>query len=431
MTPVENAQAVLVVAVALAAFSRLRHGDEPLLLYRSVLMGCAGLFVAVYTHRLIGLIGAPPMDWDFLAFYLDAHVARTADTLYGPEGYRAAVRTMQSQMDSLGIVVSDGFRREIIDVGFKNPPFSAFVFVWLSALPIGAAHVVWRIVVAASIAAYGVLLVRLMRGRATGPVSPGFGEWLALTLVVVLSLRGTSAVLLFGQTSAFVALFLLLAVLAVRHPRAGAWASLAVIFKPVAAIALPFFLFARYWRTVAVMVLVIGVAIIASLVAFGLDDWQNYAMQEFTRTSPAWLYFQDNTTSMLAVIMRWQGVQDYPWTRPDVMLMNSVATIVLLAWGAYLAFRHGRTQGRLAFCAMLVVGLLIYPGTQISYDLIGAIPMLAIAAEMTRRSHRDLWVGAFLCTSIGLLNWVPIASYFLMLCVATILLHRRVTAVPG
>lgn len=421
--PVENAQAVLVVAVAMVAFSRLRQGKKLRLLYRSVLLGCAGLFVAVYVHRLIGLIGAPPMEWDFLAFYLDGYVARTADTLYDPEGYSVAVRTLRDEMDSLGIVLSDGFRREVVEVGFKSPPFSAYVLMWMSALPIETAHFIWRFVVAASLAAYCILLTGLRRRPVPGSVSSGFIDHFALTLVVVLSMRGSSAVLLFGQTSAFVAVFLLLAVLCVRHPHAGLWAALAVIFKPLAAIAFPFFLIARYWRQSALMASAIVVAIMASLATFGLDDWQNYSMQEFARTSPAWLYFQDNTTSMLAEIMRWNDVQDYPWARPDVMLTNNIATIVTLSWGAYLAFRYGRAQSRLAFSTMIVVGLVVYPGTQVSYGLIGAIPMLAIASEMARRSYRDIWVGAFVCISIGLLNWVPLTSWALMLCLATVLLH--------
>lgn len=357
-----------------------------------------------------------------MAFYFDAHVARFGQSLYDPAEYYAAIERLDQNVSALGIVLGDVFMREAIDVGYKNPPFTAFVIYPMTFLPLGASHVAWRIAMAASVLVLVLLLARHFSRhfRPLGKLT--FWDYLAFILMIVLSIRGTTATIGYGQTSALVAVFLFLSIALGGRSQAGLWAALGVIVKPVAAITLLVFFVLRRWNQLLVAIGVLLAAVAASALAFGVDDWASYLRQEYVERSPSWVFFQDNTTSLLAEIMRWKEINDYPWTAPGLMELFYAISLSLLALGSLVAFRYGRSHPMLSASLLITIGLIVYPGTQLSYGVMTAVPLAVLLPELWARRQGITVNVLVVCAVIGLLNYMPILAWFFLAVVNVALL---------
>jgi hypothetical protein len=415
-------RSVLVMLVASLSFYRLAASESAPQLYRGILYLGAIALVAAQGLLLARDLQGPPVTWDFMAFYFDAHVARYGGSLYDPAEYHAAVARLDGILGALGVVLDDVFMQEAVDTGYKNPPFTAFVIYPMTFLPMGASHVAWRIAMAASVLLLVVLLSRHI-SRQFQPIGKlTFWDYLAFTLLIALSIRGTTATIGYGQTSALVAVFLFLALAAGERSRAGLWAALGIIVKPVAAIMFPVFFVLRGWKRLFTAIGVLLAAIAASAMLFGVDDWASYLRQEYVERSPAWIFYQDNTTSLLAEIMRWKGVEDYPWTSPGLMELFYGISFTLLGLASLIAFRYGRSHPMLSASLLITIGLIVYPGTQLSYGVMTAVPLAVVLPELWAR-RQDVTINVVvLCAVIGLLNYIPILAWSFLAAVNVVLL---------
>jgi hypothetical protein len=411
-------RSVLLAMVASLSFYRIAHSGISPQLYRAALFLCAAALLFIYGLRFVDYFRGPPENWDFMAFYFDAYVARFGESLFSPGEYHLAAKRLDEEMNALGIVLGDNFRREIIDVGFKNPPFTAFVLYPLTFLPMEASHAAWRSMVVVSILMLAAVMAKNLSDhcRPTGHLR--FLDCLAFCLVIVLTMRAATMTMVYGQTSAIVAIFLLMAIAAGEKNSAGIWAALAVIVKPVAGIIFLYFILLRGWSRILTSIGVLLIAAAASAIAFGVDDWIAYLRLDFAERSPAWLYFQDNTTSLLAEVMRWKGVNDHPWKSPGLMEGFYATSLLLLAVSSLLVLRYGRLQPRLAAALLIAVGLTIYPGTQVSYGVITAIPLAIVLIELWERRCGVVAIAGLVCVTIGLLNYMPIFAWAFLAAVA-------------
>ena len=78
-----------------------------------------------------------PPEGDFLAFWMNGRAALSGENFYNAKTF---------QEIELPYNPSDGFREEIIDVGFWYPPFAMFLFLPLGLANFSNAFLIWQIV---------------------------------------------------------------------------------------------------------------------------------------------------------------------------------------------------------------------------------------------------------------------------------------------
>jgi hypothetical protein len=239
---------------------------------------------------------------------------------------------------------------------FKYSPFSAMVYLPLSALPLPAAKVVWFLLVATAVASVIVLGRKL--ASASGTVRPGPAVLLAALILAKFFLRE----LQLGQINALItALLMGIALLLVRDDEApssrgrmeaGILWGLATALKPYAVIFLPYLVLKRKWRALAWGGAVLAATLAAPALFYGirgnaavLGEW----ISSLSRSTPGLLVSQDNV-SLLAALMKWTHGS------PAASLVYG-AGVALLAALTLLFLRGGRDLPRasVAESALLLV----------------------------------------------------------------------------
>jgi hypothetical protein len=220
---------------------------------------------------------------------------------------------------------------------FKYMPFSAFLYLPLTLLPLPAAKAVWYAVVMVSSALIFYLSAKLVR--------PGKQKMLPVLLITALALgRYFLREIQLGQINAVITVLLLLMALALdrgegegsRRPWArgasGLCWGLATALKPYAVIYFPYFLIKKKWAVLAVGLSVLGLAVLAPSLFYGprgdivvLKEWWS----TLSASTPALLTSQDNV-SLMGFLAKWTGRQNVALTAYLFILAALAALILVL-----------------------------------------------------------------------------------------------------
>jgi len=266
---------------------------------------------------------------------------------------------------------------------FKYSPFSALLYLPLTALPLPAAKAIWFALVLASVAAV-ILLTRASEG------GPGVVSWPALLASFLILAKFFLREIQLGQINAFItALLMGLTVLIVRDDQdarrsAGRQASagllwgLAMALKPYAVIFLPYFVLKRKWRTLAAG----GAVILASLALpaffYGIPG-DGTVIKEWavslSRSTPILLAAQDNV-SLLGALMKWTGGAAGVW------LAYGVA-VALLAGLTLLFLARGQDLPRAAAAesALLLLFIPLISPLGWDYTFLSAFPAVVLVVR--------------------------------------------------
>jgi hypothetical protein len=245
--------------------------------------GC--LVLALLLFALLFLLRAKREMIDFQVNYEAGKRIRTGETLYRLE---------------------DGHYQ------FKYPPFSSFLYVPLSFLPLVAAKAVWYAIVIASSFFIFFLAFRLVPQKNDGRL------WLKILPPLILARYFLREIQL-GQINAAITLLLLLMTSFIlrddesRLERTG-WSAgilwgFATALKPYALIFFPYFLLKKKWKCLASGTLFLGLAFAAPALFYGWagnlrvhKEW----LSTFSRSTPGLLDSQDNI-SLIGFLMKWTG----------------------------------------------------------------------------------------------------------------------------
>jgi hypothetical protein len=200
---------------------------------------------------------------------------------------------------------------------FKYMPFSAFLYLPFTLLPLGAAKAAWYVVVIISIYLVFSLTIRLLRAgrKKTALASAAAAVTLGRYFLRELDL---------GQINALITTLLMLMILsydswAGRPPRpqesrgTGLFWGLATALKPYALIYLPYFVLKKKWLTAARGFLVLGVAVLSPALFYGLKgnvivlgEWRS----TLSASTPRLFTTQDNI-SLMGFLTKWTGRHDF------------------------------------------------------------------------------------------------------------------------
>ena len=265
---------------------------------------------------------------------------------------------------------------------FKYSPFSAMIYLPLSALPLPAAKAVWFLLVGTAIAAMIVLGGKL--AAASGTPKPGPAVVLAVLILAKFFLREIQL----GQINALItALLMGMALLLVRddeapssrlRTEAGILWGLAAALKPYALIFLPYLVLKRKGRALAWGAAVFAAALAVPSLFYGirgnatvLGEW----VSSLSRSTPGLLVSQDNV-SLLAFLMKWMHGS------PAASLVYG-AGIALLAVLTLVFLRGGRDLPRAAVAesALLLVFIPLISPLGWDYTFLSAFAAVVLVMD--------------------------------------------------
>jgi hypothetical protein len=306
---------------------------------------------------------------DFEVNYKAAQRLRLGETLYRP---------------------SDGHYQ------FKYMPFSAFLYLPVTFLPLTGAKAVWYTVILLSTGLIFFLSSKLLSLDKTEALLIGLTSFLVLGRYFLRELQ-------LGQINALITFLLLLAIRFQASPgrprgkESGSGLSwgLATALKPYAAVFFPYLLLLRKWLALASGAAVLILAGLAPSLFYGflgnlrvLNEWQS----SLRASTPSLFSSQDNI-SLIALFTKWTG-------RGRVALVLYLAALAVLAsLVLYLIKRRNECVQPVVLEGTLLLALipLISP-LGWDYTLLSWAPAVMLILKFFPR-YRPLWKGV-LCLNL-------------------------------
>jgi len=307
-----------------------------------------------------------PQEWDFLVFWMDGKVASTGGNFYTAENYREV---------DLPYNPSDGFRNEIIDVGFKYPPMTMFLFFPLGFFNYSKAYLLWQManIVISVICIYGLWRLFL---KEHGVLS------LLLVAALLLVLNPTIGTFYYAQTN-FIALLFFLAFWGTKSKDwGGVWLALCVVVKPYMAVLYFYPLLARRWKMLAVAIITLMSLTVLSTLAFGLDVLVSFFSKPISKV-PLYLYTEIVNQSLLATILRLsqdQIINGSPILNPVYLGIS----FVLLITTTFVAVVNRNNNDHWVILSILFLSLIIYPATLQHYSIFLILPVVLLLQQSYR-----------------------------------------------
>jgi hypothetical protein len=299
-------------------------------------------------------------EWDFLTFWLDGRVASRGLNFYDPQHYHQLAESIRT---------SGEFLQEILNVGFRYPPPTMFLFLPLGFLELQTALQFWY---AFHVLIFLVLVFVLWKAVLQNRTRGG----LILSAVLLIVLRPTMQTFGFAQTNFLVLLFFLLFWINRSTFTGGVFLALGVLTKPIVAV-FAIFLIARWkWKPMVSMVLT-GLAFsVVSAIVFGFHTFVSYFTEYPPGKMPKFVFSESVNQSLNATMLRLGEVAPESvsliFSRGVILL---IIAVMVIATG-WLASMMGEDGEEMALATTLVLALLIYPGTLHHYGVLMSVPLL-------------------------------------------------------
>lgn len=301
-----------------------------------------------------------PPEWDFLVFWLDGKVATAGDNFYRPENY---------QKITLPYEPSDEFRGEIIDVGFKYPPFTMLLLFPLGFFDFSTAYVLWQVLscLIGVACIYGLWKLIL----------PDSG-WVGALFVSAffLLLRPIFSTLFYAQTNFLVLLFFLFFWRWRSDTWGGIWLAFCVVVKPYMLVLYLYPFLARKWKTLAIAILTLLILTLVSVIAFGPDVFMSFVKDPASKV-PAYLYTETVNQSLLATILR-QGLFQSAERSPLLNPLYLGVSLLLTSLTAWITLKPKPERDDWKLLAIVFLALMIYPAALQHYGVFLIMPILLL-----------------------------------------------------
>ena len=254
-------------------------------------------------------------------------------------------------------------------VDFTPPVFHVLLLPFAHVDP-RVGYLIWTAINVAIACMVFQLVLRVVPGAWTQRYV--IGAW-------VVNAAGVQMTLRLGQVSWMVALLVTCAWLAARSSRplvAGAWAGVAIAFKPFLLVAVPVFVVRRQWKSVAACLLTTGASCALSVLLFGREAFVDWLGNLRVVPDPVFATHFLNA-SWVAFVSRANGSY-------LAGLILSAATIAVMLW------RVRTTDEDESWLLLLLAAILASPVGWVYYEPILIGPAVALA--LTGRLKHLRWV---------------------------------------
>jgi alpha-1,2-mannosyltransferase len=279
---------------------------------------------------------------------------------------------------------------------FKYLPFSAFLYVPLTLLPLGPAKAVWFGTVV--VASFLIFLIssQLIGFRSKNFFSPVFFSGLILARYFLREFQ-------LGQINALITLLLLMTIWLLagtaKHragAAGGALVGLATALKPYAAVFFPYFGLRKKWLALLSGLAVLGLAVFAPALFYGwkgnlvvLGEWKS----SLAASTPSLLAAQDNI-SLLAFLMKRTHDQSLSLAIYGIILAALAGLVLFLVHRGKRASRPTILDGFLLLALIPLISPLGW-----DYTFLSAAPALMLIF-MHYDKYRPFWRGVLIVDSL-------------------------------
>ena len=294
-----------------------------------------------------------PKIWDFTAFYLYGKVAANGYNFYLPESYRIVFDSANLPYTNFENLVE-----YVVNIGFLYPPPSILYFIPLGLLPYKIAGIYWTI--------FNLLFL-------IGCIHLVYSMFFksdklnGLILVIILFLISLTvrSTIYFSQTNFILLFYLLLMKKYYNRNFVGVFLALAIFTKPYMIIFGLFFIITRHWKAIASFILSSVMISGFTLLIIGKTTFFSYFTNNPTQRLPNGQYTEQINQSLHAVLLRANLI-----TIEKPYLYLIIATLILTFMLTSLIYLHRRKQDDYILMVLLLVGLMIYPGTLSHYGVL-------------------------------------------------------------
>jgi hypothetical protein len=333
--------------------------------------------------------------WDFTAWFLWGKVAAQGLNFYLPESSQIVYNTL-----NLPAANFEEFVDAIVNVGFLYPPPTMLYFIALGFMPFDLALKLWTsfILIFLFACIYLIYIEFFRKDRLNG---------FMLVSILVLIFPMVNFTIVCSQTNFILLFYLLLIRKYADHKFAGVLLALAFFTKPFMLIFGFYFLLSKNRKAIAYFIA--SALVISGITAFifGIDTFMSYFFNNATQRLPAWTFSEDVNQSLNAILLRANLIS---LDKPYVYLI--IASVVFGATLIYLFYLQKRKQSDFIWAILLLVGLLIYPGTLNYY----AVVLLFITFQFFD-TEKPLGLNLYLLIPvIGIFYYLNSFSVFASIC---------------
>jgi len=306
---------------------------------------------------------------------------------------------------------------------FKYLPFSAFLYLPLTLLPLSGAKAVWFMAIALASVMIFVISTQLIDIKETKLFSPTFFAILILARYFLRELQ-------LGQINALIT-FLLVAMIwllaRLSRPSAGAaggaLAGLSTALKPYAVVFFPYFALRKKWSSLATALAVLGLAIFAPALFYGwkgnlvvLGEWRS----SLSASTPPLLSSQDNV-SLVGFLMKWTQDLSMSFTICGVILAALIGLVLFLLLKGTRIPQSAVLDGFLLLALIPLVSPLGWDYTFLSSA--PAVMLICRHYDKYRRFWRGFLIFNFLVISLSLYDLMGRGLYTVFMSASVITLN--------
>ena len=367
----------------------------------------------LFFSKLIGSITNPAV-WDFPAFYLYGKVAASGYNFYMPENFHQVYNSLHFPASYYNELAN-----EVLDVGFPYPPPTILYFAPLGFLSYDTALVSWTIFNLFFVV--GCIYLIYDQFLRTEKLN---GILLIVALFFLFSPVRTT--IIFNQTN-FILLFYLLLIKKYSDKKiSGIFLALAIFTKPYMIIIGLFFLLKRNWGAIVYSILSAAAICGLTLLFFGKSPFLSYIYSSPALRIPKWVFLEKINQSLHGVLLRAQLI-----THDNPAVYLSIATGILLLAGVYLLMIMKRRLYDYILPILLLVGLLLYPGTLSYYAVLLLFILFQFFNPKSQLGFNSYWH----ILIIGVIYALSIFHVFWCICILLIVLvlkslNQTHTAIP-
>jgi hypothetical protein len=294
---------------------------------------------------------------------------------------------------------------------FKYPPFSAFLYLPLTLLPLSTAKAVWFMAIALASVMIFVISSQLIDNKDNRWLSPAFFAILILARYFLRELQ-------LGQINALITFLLVAMIWLLAGPSlpsasaaGGALAGLSTAFKPYALVFFPYFAFRKKWPALATGLAVLGLATFAPALFYGwkgnwvvLGEWRS----SLAASTPSLISSQDNV-SLIGFIMKRTQDQSLSLTIYGITLAVLIGLVLLLLNRGTRIPRSTILDGFLLLALIPLVSPLGWDYTSLSSA--PAVMLICRHYDKYRRFWRGFLIFNFLVISLSLYDLMGSGLY--------------------
>lgn len=305
----------------------------------------------IFLYNIVNRIFNPGI-WDFTAFYLWGKTAALDYNYYLPENLAIVNSSIRYPFSRLEMYE---FYDYIVNVGFLYPPQTILLFLPLGYFSFKTSLVLWTIFNSLFVVGciYLIFDIFFKNSKING---------ILLVSILLFSLKPSLSTMYFSQTN-FILLFLLLLVWKYSENMIGGiFLALAFLVKPYMIIFLIVFFLRKKWKAILYFITSILFFVGITFILFGKEIFTSYIFNNPSLRLPDDAFSEEVNQSLNAVLIRNNIIAS-----ENTFAYISLLVGIIIITGIYFFFLSKRKLYDYIWATLLLVGLLIYPGTLIHY----------------------------------------------------------------